>query len=62
MFNENITFFRKNLAKTSESEYYAGSLYIDETWNLGYFGATIRRQHQILVASCYQHLTGRERL
>jgi hypothetical protein len=29
---------------------------------LSILGATMRRQHSILVASCYQHLTGQERL
>jgi hypothetical protein len=37
MFNENRTFFRKNLVKTSESVDYAGSLYIDGIYIIGYY-------------------------
>ncbi len=37
MFNEKQTIFRNIWQKPRECEDYAGSLYIDGTWNLGYW-------------------------
>ena len=48
MFNINTTILLKKLPKINESGDNAGSLYIDETWNLGYFGG------------CYEEVSGVE--